>query len=568
MTNQGAGKHESLSDANGTMSRRRLLGRTAAVGAAALAAEGIAARGAAASPLGRLVGAVTAFQDATPVTPTGQILKAASMSELTTLHPFMTRFTSAKAVGYHVNEGLTKFAPDFAILPGLATKWEVSDDQLTFTFALRQGVKWHDGQPFTAKDVKFTLDAAGAADSQSPALPVMKTYVKSVETPDDGTVVVTLNEPYSPFLATLAELLTILPSHLLDGKVYDDQFALKPVGTGPYKVTDRQTSFISLEANTDYWGDLPFTAKILLKDAPDVAAQQAGLLAGELDVVPYTPTTMKPLLQQGYKVFKGLAGSVHGLDLDMQNPILQDADVRQALALGLDRQRIKDVQYADGVFATSIVSPAYGPYHDDSIKQIERDVDGAKSLLDKAGWAAGSDGMREKDGQKFELKFQAWAAQQWQDIATITQASWKDIGVDVKIETVELARLTDVLSTKYDLAANGWPLTSDPIVGLTTLLHSTDKTIKDGGTYNVFHYNSPEVDKALADAYGTTDVEKRVQFCHQVQQQVAKDQPFLIIAHPTYEQMCTANITLDETGTGDLSSVGPGFFMNRWSVKS
>ncbi|HET8524849.1 MAG TPA: ABC transporter substrate-binding protein, partial [Thermomicrobiales bacterium] len=143
MTNEGAGKREEPSGANGTMSRRRLLGRGAALGAAVLAAEGIAARGASAAPLGHFAHIASAFQDATPVTPTGQILKAASMSELTTLHPFMTRFTSAKAVAYHVNEGLTKFAPDFAILPGLATKWTVSDDQLTFTFALRKGVKWH-----------------------------------------------------------------------------------------------------------------------------------------------------------------------------------------------------------------------------------------------------------------------------------------------------------------------------------------------------------------------------------------------------------------------------------------
>lgn len=558
-------RHES-SEAAG-LTRRRLLGRLSALGATAVAAEALSTRGTIASPAPWQNRITSAEQAATP-TPTGQIILAATMSELTTLHPFATRFTSAKAVAYHVNEGLTKFAPDFGILPGLATKWDVSNEQLTFTFSLRPGVKWHDGQPFTAKDVKFTLNAAGANDSKSPAQAVMKTYVASVETPDDGTVVITLTKPYSPLLAVLAEQLTILPSHLLDGKVYDDQFSLKPVGTGPYKVSDRQTSFITLESNSDYWGNLPFTERIILKDAPDAAAQQAGLLAGELDVVSYSPTTMKPLIDQGFKVFQGLAGSVHGLDLDLQNPILQDVKVRKALIMGLDRQRIQQVQYADGVLATTVVSPAYGQYHDAAIQAVATDANAAGALLDEAGWAMGPDGIREKSGQRLELQFQAWADQSWQNIAAITQASWKGIGVDVKIVTVELARLTDTLSSTYGVAANGWPLTSDPIVGLTTLFHSTDKTMKDGGTFNVFRYNSPAVDKALADAYATTDVAQRVDLAHQVQQQVANDLPFLIMVHPTYEMMCKATIVMDETGQGGLSSVGPSFFMNRWRVQS
>lgn len=536
------------------LTRRGFLGRATALGVAAMGVDALTAGGAAAA-------------QATPVTPTGQIIRASTMSELTTLHPFMTRFTSARAVAYHVNEGLTKFEADFTIVPGLATDWVVSEDQLTLTFTLRQDVTWHDGQPLTANDVKFTLDAAGAEDSQSPALGVMTTYVSSVETPDDGTVVITLSQPYSPLLAVLAEQLLILPSHLLDGNVYDDEFSLMPIGTGPYRVTERQTSFLTLEHNPDYWGTLPFTDKLILRDAPDAAAAQAGILAGELDVVGYDPTTMEPLLEQGFQVFQGLAGSIHGLDVDLQNPILQDLKVRQALMLGLDRQRIIEVQYANGLEAKSVLSPAYGQYHDESLPDIERDIEAAGALLDDAGWTLGDNGIREKEGQPLALQFHAWASQSWQNIAAITQASWMEIGVDVEIVTVELARLVDTLSGTYDIAPNGWNPGSDPILGLTVLFGTTDKTIKDGGTNNVFHYSSPEVDAALAEAYETTDVAQRVELARQVQQQVVADLPFLIIAHPRYELMCTANIVLDETGTGELCSVGTAFFMNRWRVE-
>jgi peptide/nickel transport system substrate-binding protein len=502
------------------------------------------------------------------VTPTGQIIYAARMSELATLHPFAARFTSALAASYHINEGLTKFAPDFGILPGLATKWEISGDGLTFTFALRQGVKWHDGRPLTARDVKFTIDAAGAADSKSPAQPTLKGFLASVETPDDATVAIKLSKPYSPLLAVLAEQLPILPQHLLDGKVYDEGFSAKPIGTGPYKVADRQTATLTLEANPEYWGQLPYTARIIFRDAPEAAAAQAGLLTGELDVIGYTPTTMQGLKAQGYPVFRGPAGSVHGINVDLQNPILQDAKVRRALLLGLDRQRIQAVQYTEGVLANTILSPAYGQYHDETLAPVTQDAKAAAALLDEAGWKIGASGIREKDGQPLKLNYQAWASQDWQNIAAIAQASWKQIGVDVAIQTVELARLTDTMSGKYDLATVGWPLTSDPIVGLNLLLQSTDKTLKDGGTRNVFRYKNAQVDATLAEAFATTDLPRRVALARQIQKQVYDDLPLLPFAHPAYQLICKQGIVLDETGKGGLSSIGTGFFMNRWRAKA
>ncbi len=500
--------------------------------------------------------------------PAGQLIYGARMSELTTLHPFAARFTSALAVSYHINEGLTKFAPDFGILPGLATKWDVSTDQTTFTFALRPGVKWHDGAMLAAKDVKFTIDAAAASDSKSPAQPTLQTYLKSVDTPNDSTVVITLNKPYSPLLTVLAEQLPILPARLLDGKIYDDGFSKMPIGTGPYKVKERQTTFLTLEHNPDYWGQLPYTSRIILKDAPEASAQQAGILAGELDVIAYVPATMQNLKAMNYPIFRGLAGSVHGINVDLQNPILQDPKVRKALQLSLDRARIQSVQYTDGVLADTAVSPAYGQYHSDDLMPITADAKAAGMLLDAAGWKLNAAGVREKDGQPLKLRYQAWSEQSWQNIAAIAQASWKQAGIDVSIETVELARLTDTMSGKYDLAVVGWPLTSDPIVGLNLLFHSTDKTLKDGGTRNVFHYKNDAVDTALANAFATTDVTKRVDLVRGIQKQLYDDLPLIPFAHPAYQLIAKPGTVLDETGKGGLSSIGPGFFMNRWRAKA
>ena len=545
-----------------TVSRRTLLTRAAAIGAAGVAVLPGGLGAAPANP-GRVQAVVSRQGQAAPF---GQIIYAARMSELATLHPFLGRFTSALAVAYHVNEGLVKFSPNFELVPGLASEWTVSEDQRIFTFTLREGVTWHDGQPFTANDVKFTIDTAGATDSQSPAQDTVRTYISSVEAPDDGTVVITLTEPYSPLLTVLAEQLTILPSHLLSANPYDEAFGELPVGTGPFRVAERQTGFVTLEANTDYWGELPFVQTIILRDSPEASAQQAGLLAGELDVIQFSPTTMAGLEAQGYVVFRGLAGSVHGINVDLETPLLQDVNVRKALQLSLDRERIQSVLYANGVLANTVVSPAYGEYHNDALPAVTRDLDAANTLLEEAGWVKGDGDIREKDGQPLKLQYQAWAAQNWQDIAAIAQASWREAGIDVEIVTVELANLADTMSGQFQLATVGWPLTSDAIVGLTQLFRSTELTLAEGGTRNVFGYKSATVDGLLDEAYATTDTAVRAELGRRIQEEVYNDLPLIPFAHPAYQLISQPNVTLDETGAGALSSVGPGFFMNRWRV--
>ncbi len=433
-----------------------------------------------------------------PFMPGGQIIFATRISELETLHPFTTRLGRAQAVSYHINEGLTKFTPTAQIVPGLAESWEVDDDDIVYTFHLRQGVTWHDGQPFTSNDVKFTFDAAMAEDSQSRAKGALQTHVQDVAAPDDSTVVLSLKQPHSPLLATLADQLFIVPAHILEGNIYDEDFAKFPIGTGPYKIKDHEIDYVSLEYNPDYWGPLPYTALIFLKDSPEATAQVAGLLAGELDVVAYIPTVMGNLWAQGYPIYKAPAGSVHGINLDLQNPFLQDVNVRKALMMGLDRRRIQALHYTDGFVADTVVSPAYGAYRNTDLQAVPYDVEGANALLEEAGWILNEDsGVREKDGEPFKIQHYAWTAKQWQDIATIAQASWKQLGIDVEVVVVENALIAETISGRYDAAPVGWSLTLDPIVGLNLLFHSTDRTFQEGGTRNIFHYDNPQVDSLL-----------------------------------------------------------------------
>ncbi len=539
----------------GSLSRRDLIARAAALGLALPAASLLP---------GTTGAARAAAVGRSQRKPTGQIVFATRMSELADLHPFTARLSRAMAVSYQINEGLVKFAPDLSIVPGLATAWTVSKNELVYTFRLRKGVRWHDGTPFTGNDVRFTFGAAVAANSQSAARTVLTQYIKRLRVTGD-TVVITLREPYSPLLSVLASQLQILPANKLRGNVYDAGFRQAPVGTGPFRVTGRTQGALTLEANTGYWGFKPYASKIILSDAPDTASQQAGFLSGELDVVAYVPTAMAGLRAQGFPVYAGAATSTHGILLDLQNPILQDVRVRQALALGLDRRRARQLHYTDGVLADSVVSTAYGPYHDTKVKAIAYDPRAANNVLDGAGWKLDSKGIRSKGGQQLELTHYAWPAQQWQDIAAIAQASWKQIGVDVKIVRADNSQIATVVSGKYDVAPLGLGLTTDPISGLVQLLRTTDKTFREGGTLNVFHYSNKEVDALLDKAIKISDREERIKIAHAVQQRARSAMPFIPIAYPALELITKKNIVLHERNRG-LSGIAVGYFMSKWRV--
>ena len=548
-------EHEESEEAwAGSLSRRDILARAAALGLALPAMSLLPGNTAAAR--------AAAFQARKPK---GQIVFATRMSELGDLHPFTARLSRAMAVSYQINEGLVKFAPDLSIVPGLASSWTVSKNELVYTFRLRQGVKWHDGTAFDGDDVKFTFGAAVATSSQSAARTVLTTYIKRLKVTGNA-VVITLREPYSPLLSVLATQLQILPSHKLRGNIYDAGFRQTPVGTGPFKITGRTNGALTLSANTSYWGFRPYAAKIILSDAPDTASQQAGFLAGELDVIAYVPTAMAGLRAQGFPVYAGAANSTHGIILDLQNPILQDVRVRQALALGLDRRRAKQLHYAGGILANSVVSTAYGPYHDTKVKPIAFDPASARTVLDNAGWKLDSrSGVRSKNGEQLQLTHYAWPAQQWQDIAAIAQASWKDIGVDIKIVRADNSQIATVVSGKYDIAPLGLGLTNDPISGLVQLLHTTTRTFKEGGTLNVFHYSNREVDSILDKATRTSNRAARIKAAHTVQQRARTGMPFIPIAYPALELITKKNIVLHERNRG-LSGIAVGYFMSKWRV--
>lgn len=398
---------------------------------------------------------------------------------------------------------LLDVSPDNKIVNDLATDYKVSSDGLTWTFIIREGVKFHDGKPLTAKDVAFTFTKTKAAASF-----VDLTELDRAEAVDDKTVVFHMKKPMSIFPYQVATL-GIVPEHLYgDGKAYAQQ----PVGSGPYKFVqwDRGQQLI-VERNDDYYGGkAPFKRIVFLflnNDAAYAAAQ-----AGQVDVIKTTEAlAVKPI--SGYKVvdcktfdFRSVSlpvqkpGSKSGEGYDIGNEVTSDIIIRKALAMGVNRKQIIDSTlngYGQPVFTIS----DYLPWENKEIKWKDGDIDGAKALLEKNGWIdTDGDGIREKAGLKaeFHLVYEAGDSTR-ESIAMAFSEQAKALGIHV---TADGLGSSDRVKHKHKDAFLLGGGAYSPVYMLNAL-HS--RFAAKGGWFNIVAYKNPVVDGYLDAAIGALD---------------------------------------------------------------
>ena len=241
--------------------------------------------------------------------------------------------------------------PDMSgkIVPALAEKWEVSGDALTWTFYLRKGVVFHNGDALTAKDVQATLMRV---KDKATASPKAKEFaaIEEVQAPDDLTVVLKLSQPYSPLLATLASGWgAILPKKLIDS---GHDFAAKPVGTGPFKLKNWvRDSQIVLVKNPNYWmKGYPKLDGVTMHIIPERAVQVQGLLAGQIDVSYIIDRDDIPMLEASpdVEIKKSLTALIMVMSMNCSRPPLNDLRVRQAINHAIDKQKVLDIAYGGG----------------------------------------------------------------------------------------------------------------------------------------------------------------------------------------------------------------------------
>src|SRR5882672_6026209 len=345
---------------------------------------------------------------------------------------------------------LVKKNEKFDYVGELASDIKRSEDNLTYTFTLRDGVKFHDGRPFTSTDAKYTLDLvfsstfAKSASFYEGTGADRRGYIKSVEAPDAHTLVVTTTKPWTGLLPNL------VPVAIIPADSYQTQKD-HPLGTGPFKFVsyDGSQQVLDLQANPDYWDGAPHIPVLRVRVINDTNALQAELRSGRVDIAPL-PTSLSPdavkLLSQDPKlqVFQFTGSNVYVLTFNCSQPPLADARVRQAIAYAIDREgMIRDLLLGQGKIAHSILpeeSWAYSPGHIYSF-----DPAMAKKLLDEAG-------LKDPDGDGPQMRFAkplvykvSGSNVSGRNYAGVIQNYLKNVGVPVTIETAELNTLFDEL---------------------------------------------------------------------------------------------------------------------------
>ena len=297
------------------------------------------------------------------------------------LDPHKAVAAGTKEVMFNVFEGLMKPTPDGDLIPAVADHYELSEDKTTYTFTLRQGVQFHNGEPVDAGDVVYSIQRCADDSEGEPLVPALSA-VQSV-TADGGTVTITLDQPNTEFLSYLT--LAILPEG------YDQQDTA-PVGTGPFKFVSRAAQdSIVLERFDGYWGTPAALDKVTFKIMENADSIIVSLQSGAVDLCAHLSSTNAAQLENDFNIEQGTMNLVQALYLNNAEKPFDDIRVRQALCYAVDKQGIIDIAFAGyGHPIGSSMYPAFGKYFDDSLTNYyTHDVEKAKALLADAGYPDG-----------------------------------------------------------------------------------------------------------------------------------------------------------------------------------
>lgn len=400
-------------------------------------------------------------------------------------------------------------------------------------FRLRSGVRWHDGQPFTSRDVAFTYRAIMDDASASPRKADFD-LIQSVETPGLHTVRVTYRKPYSPALNSW--MISILPAHILEGKTQEwwtAHFNRQPVGTGPFKFGEWKTNeFLRVVRNPDYFqAPGPWLDGIVFRTLPDQLALRLAFETRQVDFWSAEPWAVAAFENDPrFTVFSSPTSSYTYIGWNLNRPLFQDERVRRALAHAVDiPSMVKYILYGHGTQSTGIFTPQMWFFNPD-VTPLTYDPARAKALLDEAGWLPGPDGIRVKDGRRFSFTLISNNGNEIRrDIATLFQDGMKAIGIEVKVELYEWAVFLKNYINKgeFDAMVLGWSLGYD--YDQFQIWHSSQTNPEQ---LNVVGYKNPEVDRLLESIRQEYNRDKIIEMAGKMQSLIYNDQPYLFLYVP------------------------------------
>jgi peptide/nickel transport system substrate-binding protein len=355
-------------------------------------------------------------------------LVVAQGGDISKFDPHFSTSSNDIRISFNLFDNLVSRHPDGKLHPGLATEWKLTG-QTTWTFKIRQGVKWHNGDPFTAADAKWSLERTWDPNVKTRVSTVFTTIDK-VEAPDATTLVVTTKKPDPLLPARLAFYGgQIVPRKYLES-VKDEAFNAKPVGTGPVKfVSWTKDDRIVLEANGDYWGGKPDFDRLIVRAVPEMAPRVAGLLKGEVDIITQLPPDQGDRVNSNAstRVSGALYAGLYVLAVNSKVKPLDNPLVKQALSLAIDRDIIvKELWRGRGIVPSGPI--AKGDNHfDGALPALKYDPKEARERLKKGGYK----------GEEIVIETTSGYTANDKPMSEAIQAMWKDAGINAKVEVVE-----------------------------------------------------------------------------------------------------------------------------------
>jgi ABC-type transport system substrate-binding protein len=458
-----------------------------------------------------------------PVMSQGRPVIVAISSDIGSLDTHESTGNPAEIIRRHIYEGLVRLTPQGKIEPLLATSWQVAPDQRTWTFVLRQGVRFQDGTPFTADAVKVNLDRV-RDPNQHHLRAAQYRAIESVDVLDPYHVRIVTKTPYSPFLINLAYGggSFMSPAALTR---YGKDIGTHPVGTGPYQFASMDPGVsVDLVRSSQYWGPKPALDRLHFVIVKEASTRLGMLQSGQADVISDVPPQDVTSLRNDPRVGVTTLPSNYVLHLiiNMQAPILNDKRVRQALNYGVNRQELSQaLLFGYGQPARSVVAPSIIGYAD--TWHYSYDPARARRLLSEAGYPNGFDVTIATPDGRYPMD---------KEIAEAIQGQLARIGVRAKVQVMDWGTYLAYLRVPAPQSTAQLSLLADniPTFDISWLLdfEFNTRNLPPAG-FNVEHYSNPQVDQLIDQALATVDDAKRQQLWTKTQQIIADDAPWLLL---------------------------------------
>jgi peptide/nickel transport system substrate-binding protein len=489
----------------------------------------------------------------------GNVFVIALSDNLKTIDPIgsPTVDAASERVRVLMFNSLVKKDEKFDYVPELASNIQRSEDGLTFTFTLRDGVTFHDGRPFSSADAKYTLDTVlGSTFAKSASFfegtgAAKTSYVKSVEAPDAKTLIIRLNKQWTGLLPNL------VPIAIIPKDSYESQ-KTHPLGTGPFKFKsyDSAQQVVELEANPNYYDGAPHISVLRVRVISDSNAMQAELRAGRVDVAPLptslSPDAIKSLSHDPNLNVQQFNGSnLNLLTFNTAEAPLDNAKVRQAIAYAVDRESmIRDLLQGQGKIAHSILPEESWAFTPGTTYRFDPAT--AKRLLDEAGFRdPDGDGpqMRFPKAVVFRISGSSSSARQY---SGVIQNYLKEVGIPVSIEASELNVMLESLRRgQFQISYGQWVGGNQDPIFYRDLFASSEIPTETRPARNRSRYKNPELDKILEEAANTYDHAKAAPLYSRAQEIVSNEVPVLPLwyqANMVIAKKSVGNIKVDASG--------------------